>query len=128
MNIGIVRPNLADIVRCAPALRDKLGGSLGETPNEFYDGKIISWPLLGSCQRNPALKRDSTVGIILPGQYSFKAIHEEWEFVLDGVLHASIDNISWGEFCYPAHIIVSPGEIEHVRVKDRPAVYLCEYW
>ena len=121
------KPDLAGIRKERPTLAAKLIGELGDTLNVYFDGNVVSWPLTGSQQANQILKKDSTLGIIQPGQYAFPTSYKEIVIVLDGTLKAAIGDGELKEFNPLEQVVAEANTNLRIQVEGAPVQYLCEY-
>ena len=126
--ITIPKPDIVELRKQLPQeISDILVGDLGDTPNVYFDGNVISWPLLGSAQRDGRLKKDSTVGIIRPGSYEFPTDHNEYVTVLDGILFSSVNKGPESRFVRPDTVVTGAQNLLSVRVEGSQVTYLCQY-
>ena len=122
------KPDLTAIRESCSSVADKLAGELGNKPNVYYNGDVVSWQLLGSNQRNPRQRQDSTIGVINPGVYTFLPDYVEAVTVLEGVLKVAFED-GRDKTLFPLERIVAmPGEEMQVQVAEKPVTYLCEYY
>ena len=121
------KPDLARIRRERPTLATQLIGELGDTPNVYFDGNVVSLPLIGSQQANPALKKDSTLGIIKPGSYTFPTSYREIVMILNGTLKAAIGDGELKAYGPLEQVIAEAQTNLRIQVEGNPVEYLCEY-
>src|SRR3989344_5354269 len=121
------KPDLAIMKTSMPTLTSKLIGEFGNQPNVYFDGKVVSWPLVGSQQANPTLKKDSTIGTIQPGEYEFPAGHREEVTVLSGDLRAAVEGGEFKNFGPLETVVANANTTLRLKVEDAPVEYLCEY-
>ena len=130
--MAIIKPNLAELIRFAPELKEKLQGGLGPNPNAYFDENVVSWPLLGSRHRNPELKKDSTVGVIQGGPWEFPTDFAEHVYVLKGGLYVSINKGLESVLRCPQAVITKPNDLLRVKAEEgqngNQAIYVCEYY
>ena len=94
--------------------------------NVYENGKVVSRDLVQFVI--PPLKKNPTVGFILPGEYHFPTgSNTETLKVLDGQLEAWVNN-------GPISILMRDGTIEapaetilHLGVATKPCFYICRY-
>ena len=121
------KPDLARILKEKPTLTAQLNGELGDTPNVYFYGNVVSWPLIGSQKANPALKKDSTLGIIQPGQYALLTSYKEIVTVLNGTLKAVVGEGELKEYAPLEQVVAEAQTNLHIQVDSEPVQYLCEY-
>jgi len=121
------KPDLANIREARPTLASKLIGELGNQANVYFDGNVVSWSLEGSQQANPTLIKDSTIGVINPGTYTFPTEYVEEVTVLSGTLKARVGDGEVRKLEALDTIVAEAKTDLHVEAVDYPVTYLCEY-
>ena len=120
-------PSLDDLRKALPSIAYLFAGQLGETPNVYFDGRVASLPIVGSGEAKTGivLVKDSTLGMIEPGEYEFPTDYRERLTVLDGQLDAYVDGNSRDTF-RPIMSFVADGERLKIAVPSN-SFYVCEY-
>ena len=91
-------PNLDELREAFPEFAYLFVGQFGETPNGYFNGQVVSWPLVGSREMRAGLVQDSTLGMAETGEYEFGTNHHERITVLDGSFRVYVDGLFRGVF------------------------------
>ena len=106
---------------------------MGDPPNVYFDGQVVSWSLVGSqaADVKKELKKDSTIGSIYPRTetYTFPTEFLEEVTIVRGQIYAKVGETGPETLFKPYRTISAPPKTNlYLTIRGSKAVlYVCQY-